>query len=261
MAVGGLPVVPAIVSVFGVVALAIGGLFVYNGWALRKRGKYVADARTVTADALEPGLAKLTGTARPVDGGATVDAPVESPDPVVATVGVERYKDGLLTVFEGWETLYETSERVPFVLEDDTGRVRVDPPADGTVDIETETDYVSASETTPPAVASYLKRVASDRTDLQSDSEARRYATGAVEPGDEVVVVGEIGQADAGWDDQFAVGAPPQAEDFLVSDKSLDKLTSGRKTGGIIYYAIGGFFLFIGAMLTFVPWIAGVTIS
>lgn len=93
------------------------------------------------------------------------------------------------------ETHQLECDHVPFVLEDDTGRIRVDP-AHAAVALESTTTRVRASETPPDRLAAWLRgaRYAGD-----VDRE-RTYHETVLEPGIDVTVVGIVRSeaADAG---------------------------------------------------------------
>lgn len=253
-------VIRVVVSGVGLVALAIAGLFVYNGRQYRQQSAHVESARPSTAEDLKPGLSKVRGTVRLAEG-AVVDVPWVEGDAVAARLTVEAYRDRVVDMFDGWKTLLEATETVSFLVEDDTGTVRVDPTDEGRIEIETETDYVSGSEMPSQEVKEYIEQVAPDEDGLVSGTDPRRYGTGTIAVGDEVVVVGEVQRGAASWDDEFVLASPPDPNSFVLTRKTVEQLTTERERAGVVLYAIGGFLGVIGVMFTVVPWFATISVG
>ncbi|OIB56494.1 GIDE domain-containing protein [Natrialba sp. SSL1] len=83
------------------------------------------------------------------------------------------------------ETQQLECDHVPFVLEDDTGQIRVDP-AHAAVALESTTTRVRASETPPDRLAAWLR----DARYAADVDQERTYHETVLEPGAEVTVTG-----------------------------------------------------------------------
>lgn len=104
-------------------------------WAWRgfRRRRLVRTTPTSEVESLAVGGAEVKGQARPVDG--TLVSPLTREEAVLFDLEVEEYHpeaDG-----RNWQTVYTLTERVPFVLDDGTGTVRVEPD-DASLDVQRE---------------------------------------------------------------------------------------------------------------------------
>lgn len=87
------------------------------------RNDSVVGTKVTKASELQPGKIKVKGTAGPVDDGSTLLSPINRDEALATKVKVEE------RVSESWNTIYENKESVPFIIDDGTGKVRVDPPS------------------------------------------------------------------------------------------------------------------------------------
>lgn len=150
---------------------------------------------------------------------------------------------------------------MPIVV-DGTGEVRVELPADGTLNVEMTRTKVGSGDEPPEAIRRYVEREQSvdeaSRRDIGplSIGGRRRYGEGLVEPGEEVYVLGRACQKQADWGERsLVVDEPTAAGDFLLSDKSEQALIKEGKYGGLIYIAFGGLSTLVGASVMVVPWL------
>lgn len=154
--------------------------------------------RTTPVGEVREGRVEVSGTARPAED--TLTEPVEGGDALAYEYRItqeEAFKDDLLDWTRwGYREHAAGDIAVPFFVEDATGRVRVDPgepdeahkATDGTVNLYATRErsvHVDGEETPPGSVSALSQRAAVDASDR-----ARVYATAAVEPGDEVYVLG-----------------------------------------------------------------------
>ena len=191
----------AIVLLVGSFAAVWAG-FYYAGGAVTTLRSYAAVRRTpvVDAAAVETGRIQVSGTVR-----ASTDsheAPLSGRDAVCydLTVARDLVEDestpkgddfgaggstGLLSsAFR--ETIPVDDVRTPFVLEDDTGRVAVDP-TDAALRLETETTTIVPSGDRPSG--SLLRYLVSE-TEYEPTERRERYRETRIEPGEELSVIG-----------------------------------------------------------------------
>lgn len=216
-------------AIFGAVFVAFGaGLSTYG----RRRRTYyrlLADTpRTDVRQIDEPGLVELSGEVVPADDVADGSVPFDAPlsgtaETVVAGWRVEEWSE--TGDRSRWKTLASGVDTVPFVLDDGTGRVLVDPGSraerggllgrirdlgelqdsvevgDTTVDFRTlpTVREIGAQEDTPPDIRAFVdeKPSLSQQTgsftnvvDIGNAHGDRRYREATITVGDEVYLLG-----------------------------------------------------------------------
>lgn len=247
---------------FSLLFVGFGLVIVHSGRKMRQRSKRIEGTETTPVRELSPGTVEVKGTARPTGAGDGVDAPISEGEALVTTVEVEKYDSG----GEGggrWKTLYEDEEAVPFLVEDGTGQVRVDPPTGGLFEFELEREKVGGGEEPPEAIRRFVESEAgvdeAARHDLGllSVGERRRYSEGLIRPGEEVYVLGEARETDGGWGEHhFVVDGGTDPESFVLSDKSEEKLVSQNRWGGVLLYALGALFAGMGLLFVAIRWVS-----
>jgi hypothetical protein len=218
------PVGDFIDQLFGVAALL---LFFGVGWYLvdESQGLF-RDAlamlltRTIPASEVRKGRVEISGTARPAD--RTLTEPVEGGEALAYEyeVSQEEYlKDDLLDWTRwGYRQKAGGAAAIPFHVEDETGRVLVDPGTpgeeheakDGALNLyathERKT-HVDGDGTRPARMQGFF-----GRADLDTTEQGRVDETAAIEPGDEVYVLGTASfdgtdRVVEGGDGRFVAGA------------------------------------------------------
>ncbi|MFB6121873.1 MAG: hypothetical protein ABEJ78_00230 [Haloferacaceae archaeon] len=257
----------------GALLLTVGILAIYIGWKRRQRAAAVADTPLQAAgDVDEPGLVRVRGTVTTGPYGETFRSPVgDEPECVLAAWEIEEKPETGPT--RSWERAAWGVRSVPFALEDDTGRVYVDPGThtvgnetddvvtpesvlasngvaveglvcefDG-VDVAVETDY---GEDPPRHVRRFLEATDGVSADPMSPGVAeskRRYSERVLAPGDAVSVLGAAhprrGGVAASAADAFVV--EPGGETTYLSTGRLDELPDGRGNlwTGAVFAAVG----------------------
>jgi hypothetical protein len=116
-------------AIFGVAGL-VGGLGAFF-WGLRcyQRKRLLQNTPTSKVDAVALGLAELCGRAVPHE---SMTSPIEQLPCVYWKYKVEEYRE--MGKQKGWITIDSGEKRVPFYLEDDTGKILVIP-LQATIDI------------------------------------------------------------------------------------------------------------------------------
>lgn len=244
------------------VALLVGGAFggslvllglasIRKAYRHRRFVRRAESAETVDIGAMtrDDGRVCIEGEALPVD--ETLDPAIarETEGLVVhSEVGRRQYKGRGIGPGVTHQYRQETTRAVPFVVADDTGRVRVDPPPAATVQIppSDHTDVPDASD--PPAdVAAFLD--ASDDVIL-AGSASYRVRQGAIEPHQRVVVQGDPSPF-PGWDTPDFVF---DGSDLVVSTRDPDDVA---RPGMTVFYVLLGVAMLLGSLLVFAIAILG----
>ncbi|WP_154660439.1 hypothetical protein [Halopiger goleimassiliensis] len=146
-------------SALGYLFLLIVGLFlVYTGFRKYKTSQLIKNTPTQNIRSLAGGRAEITGTAVPADG--LVEKPISDGECLYAKYRVEERRMieiGKNRKWRVWVTVEEGEIGHDFYVEDETGRVPVDP---HDVDLEVEDDNttqktVRTDDTTPDAVEEF----------------------------------------------------------------------------------------------------------
>jgi len=235
-------------GIFAVVSLVFvlfGGGMVYKAYGLYKRRKAIGETETTEVQSLEPGVTEVKGTAIVPDGGQILDVPFSETEGVVVQVKVQEYH----TSSEGggsWKTIHENTDTAPFLVDDGTGTVRVDPEG-ADLPMDTEKTTVGSGEKPPERIRRYLE----NEPDVDEAWKAslgpldfgnrRRYTEAVVEPEEDVYVLGEAAEVDdEEWGQRsFKIdGGDP----FIVSDQSETAVKQGSTLSAIILFVIGVIF-------------------
>lgn len=190
------------------IVLLVGGFaavwsgFYYAGGAVTALRSYAAVRRTAVVDAatVETGRVQVSGTVRASTD--SLEAPLSGRDAVCyeLTVARDLFEDestpnddssgtgGSTDLFSSAfrETIPVDDVRTTFVLEDETGRVAVDP-TDAALRLETETTTVVPGGDRP---AGSLLRYLVRETEYEPTEHRERYRETRIEPGDELSVIG-----------------------------------------------------------------------
>jgi len=216
------------------VLLSILGLLVLKSAVTRfelLRQMFGDDADPVDIAAATPGTVAVEGTARPLDE-QTIPLPFESGESVVAEGRTLEYSGGSEPGDRTKSTDEQATEMVPFVVDDGSGTVRVDPEDAAR---HWETKRFDPEEIDRAALEAWLQR-----TDVSSDSNVG-YRQKAVQPGDEVYLFGPAVATDGGTESELRFAG----DDLILS-------TEGRKQVGGSSLISGLILLFLGVgMLSF----------
>ena len=245
----------ALLFLMGALFGSIGGWFAYRGLSMTRRGYTLwrsdptpaQDARTAG------GLVELEGKAVPED--ERLEAPFTGTDCLAYRWRVEsrrRSSDN-----NRWVHVASGHESVPFRIEDDSGRILVDPAgAELSIGIS-DTTNVGRGETAGDRIAAFLESVdvepgKGDERNLGpltvETGDRRRYREGRIEPGDTVHVYGPAERDFTVADDADDVTAAVRDEagdgPFLVSDADESSTVRRFLWRGVALSAFGSFFLF-----------------
>jgi hypothetical protein len=203
----------------------------------------------------------LTGTVEPVPGEDSLSAPLSGREAVAVEHEVdERRSDGDGST--SWHRRERRRAAVPFVLDDGTAGVRVDP-STATLSLATdEVLVVDADESVPDAL-----RALAEASDVDADprlldlgpfevamGNARRFTERCLCPGDDVTVVGVPTYARGGVDEVNAVvdsGSP-----FVVADATPRTVAarialtwSVHLLSALVMFVVGGAVIYGGMVV------------
>jgi len=212
-----------------------------RGFELRRQRQLIRDTPTEEVESVSMGPSELAGTARPHDG--TLTAPFSEVPCLLARWRVEEYRDDGDDDGGSWRTIASGLESVPFVLDDGTGRLLVEPHDDVEFAVSEEPRLdVDVDETPPDRVAAFLAEQdvpvepqdweLLEGVDFGTEEGDRRYYQELLQPGEHVYVFGTV-QPDEAAPDGVAVRKVTdgsRAEPlFLLGDKPAAEIAADRK--------------------------------
>jgi len=232
----------------GVFAIVSGGNRMYQGFTLWRN-----EPVSVREAAQDTGTDEFEGTVRPLDGHAdTFTEPFTGEEALLSTYTVEERKQSSSSRRRGsgskWRTKTDGTIRRPFLVEDDSGCVEVDPTG-AEISPANETTQMTRSSSLPDSVRLRLS-VLTDELDLgdilaQNASRRQRYSAGHISPGESVHIYGT----------QVATQTPQTnlADACVESSEasSLYRITAGDESRAVRATFFHGFLFFIfGAMFS-----------
>ncbi|MFC4358214.1 GIDE domain-containing protein [Halobium salinum] len=252
-------------TLFGLVFAAVGLFFAARALRSSWLGVQLLRARPQSVLSLSEGLGEqvcLVGTAQAVPGGEALAGPFSGRPAVVAGYEVEelrsRYDANTKTHRRTWETVDEGWAGVPFVLDDGSAGVRVDPAAATYVVAVDERTRVAGGRRPPEHIRSFVER--NERVDSEDGTfrlgpfelatgDDRRYTERRIEPGDEVCVVGTPAFARGDVGDVNA--EIPEGDPFVVADAPPG--VAGRRLllGSVLPLVLGLVFAAVGLVFAF----------
>lgn len=202
------------------------------------------------------GPTEVQGTARPTDDHGTVHTPFTETDCLAFEYEAQEYRSSGKN--SHWKTLDEGGAWVPFLVEDDTGTVRIDPEG-AELHFEEHSLRVNGGDEPPARIAEYIAEA--DGVDSQNKSmnlvvtelnygNDQKFVERRLDVGENVYVYGEVGRAPGGeWGSRLVdaeIRDGPDLPSFVVSDTS-ERGTAWRIARG----ALG--WLAIGLALVVIP--------
>jgi hypothetical protein len=236
---------------FGIVLLMfLMGLFViYKGFDEYRVSRLIRDTATERVRSVAVGRTELAGRARPAD--SVFHQPFTDGECLYAMYRVEEYRDS--DDGSDWHTVAFDMWVAPFLLADDTGRIRVEPTVTTTFEIsEDNTTRITRpkGESPPPAVRDFLREVDGVAPE---PNEKRRYEEAVIPTEASVYVLGGADQRDVEQgenEDRLVIRRDDASDRFVVSDMAEDELASGlgRRAPllilfGLVFSAVNLFFL------------------
>lgn len=245
----------------GLGAILLGLGFVLTGVQHHREGGRIEGAPLTPIEDLEPGPVAVEGTARPTDDGS-----VQTPFSGREALAVEyRLREAMGKNRQTPTKLAEGDERVPFYVDDGTGRVLVRPEA-ADLELEREEEFRVPRDERPPEPAErFLARRADigDPTEpamgaLQPTVGTRYFREWLLEPGEEVYVFGkathEQGSEFEEGDLEIcegAAGGHPNPTTFVVADRGEAEVAGGHRSGGRLAVVLGLALVAIGTAFVF----------
>lgn len=220
-----------------------------------------AEERTPAGD-LEPGgTAEVHGTVEAAPEG-TVESPLYGREVVEAVTKVQRRTSGG-DAAPGWRTRHEEHVRAPFVVADDSGAVRVEPPADARPTVPMEwTRFGAGADEAPERVRTYLESIDGADPDAGLDAgpvslgNRQRCGEGSLQPGDDVVVYGQAVEATADPDGPD-VAITDDGSRFVYSTLDEAELASSTSKLVLMIYGFGALWIVFTLFGGLVPWLVG----
>lgn len=230
-------------------ALVVGGLWlIYDGYTRWQQVRLVEDTVTEPVRSVAAGRTEVYGTCKPVE--EPIDRPFSDDECVLAVWEIEEYDDG------DWETIASEIRYTPFVIDDGTGAIRVEPETGMSTRIsernrkEFETGTTKWSKEPEP-----IREFIASREDLHQPAtglvfrKKRRYRESVIPPGEEVYVLGGAHveeDATGSNPERLALSRHRASGEFIVSDRPQEELVDvdqrlARNEVGLGATTIGAF--------------------
>jgi hypothetical protein len=250
-----------VVSLGSIVFLVVGLVTMNKGRKERAESTRMEEIETTRIRDVSPGPVEVKGTVHGTEDSTLQAAPFSDTDALAVSVEVQEWHTG----GEGggnWKTIFEEETAEPIYVDDGTGEILVELPADGGLNLEQDEWKVEAGDDPPQAIRTYVE----NEPDLDlpeghdlgplSTGERRRYREGVLEPDEDVYVLGTVSETGAGWDTRtYVIGEPTVDGDFVLSDKSEAQLVKEGKRGGLVFLAFGGLLTAVGLGLLVFPFL------
>jgi hypothetical protein len=253
-------------TVVALVFVLIGGYVAWRGLgSARIALRLLRTPQTPVRELMEGVDRQMTlgGTARPTGEDEPLVGPFSGRPAFVVGYEVKEehssYNASTKTTQRTWKTVDSGWAGVPFVLEDETGRVRVDP-ADATFEVALdESTRVAGGREPPERVRTFID--VNERVDDESHGfdvgplrlptgRDRKYVEYRLEAGDEISVLGTPRRArgDVGEVNAVVDGGSP----FVVVDGSPGSAARRLVLGSLLPLLLGGVFAAVGLV-----WLVG----
>lgn len=242
---------PTTAAGYGVALAFVGGIVL--GYGLRElRPVYhilTNDPIPVQDLVYHSGPAEVEGTATPTEEGKTVRTPFSDIDCLACEYEAQELRSSGKS--NHWKTLDEGASAAPFLVEDATGSVRVDP-AGATLKFEEQVVRVPGGEEPPETIAQYLRR--SEEIDPQHEETLdlvvtelnvgndQRFVERRLDVGESVYVYGDVERAPAGeWGSSLVDALLTRGPtDILVVSDTSERGTAWRLGKKPLLWAVGG---------------------
>ena len=241
-------------SALGVI---FGGVLFANGFRSMHRKKMMESIPTSKIRSLAVGVAEIFGVA--VTNSKLIQAPFSNDECIVCRVVIQEYNSW--SKYNKWRTIRDIILCNEFMVEDDSGRVQVDPQG-ATLDIPKSFEKGSVWGTDAPIHAiSFLKRHNVNYKGFLGTKRSMRYIEYIIKPDEQIYVLGraddnphvEDGSAQHGVIDMM-MQKSKNPNIYYISNKS-EKHLLGKLTSTILGQIIGGPFLIGGSLLVILLWL------
>ena len=221
----------------------LGGFMMYRTRQGRERASAIEEDGETTVDALQPGggVVGVEGVARATGDDRVTAAMIGRDGVAVRTVVEERVADAVgESRRSDWQTVYADGDYVPFVVDDGTGTVAVEPP-DGSVSsftVDSRQFVAEPGEEPPKQVRDWL--ATTDGIDAATD-QYRNYEQAVIEDGETVYARGEPVAVDGA----VSLAGDDRPDEFAVSDLGREGLAD-EESYGRAGYVVGAVLLCVG---------------
>ena len=245
---------------YALVGIIFGSILFANGFRSMKRKKLMESIPTSKIRSLAIGIAEIYGKAATTE--KLIHGPFSNEACIVCRVVIQEYERW--SKYRRWHTIKDTVLSTKFMVEDETGKVRVDP-RQATLDIPVSFKSSSGWGSDPPKHAiEFLKKNNLDYEGFLGMNKSLRYLEYTIKPGDNVYVLGraddnphtEDGSAQDGVAD-IMMQRSKNPNIYYISNKS-EKQLLGKLTSAIIGQIIGGPLVIGGCLLVVLLKITGV---
>jgi len=220
------------------IGFAAGLYFFMSGFDAMKKRNLVKNTPTSRVQSIAMGMVELFGEAVPVEEDDLLQSPFSGKDCVYYRYEVEEYRSH--GKHSSWDTIDAGTDSTSFYLQDDTGKVLVDP-REAELKIPKDQEiHVDGGDKPPEEIQAFIERHPDvDSEDKELDMELfemsygnqRRYREYYVEPDKEVYVFGKAMErpgfkGSATNEENVVINKDKETPMFLISDKSEKELLS-----------------------------------
>lgn len=228
--------------IYACLGFGAGIFFFFNGFKLLKRKRLMENTPTSNVRSLAMGFCEIYGEAKTgIDG--VLKSPFSGEDCLYFSYKIEEYRRSGKR--SRWVTINKGSDYVPFMLDDDTGMVLVNP---GQAEFDIPTDNVFSSSTgkdAPLAITSFLQKKGLAATGLLGWNKTMRYTESFIRPGEWLYILGtakdnpRVDEATAVHGHLDVMITCDKNNLFYISDKS-EKSCIGDHVWSIFFRIWGG---------------------
>lgn len=242
-------------TIMGTVAFLFGLLFLFGGISELKKSMIVKNTPTEKVSSASIGRTEIKGTAKKMND--LISKPFSSGNAILAEWEIQEYNPS----DEGsdWDIVDKGREFVNFYLEDDTGRIEVEPDKDSRWVFEEDKQRFGHHEERNEYIKDFC-----EKKDIHMDkSEKRRFTMKCLEPEDSTYVLG--GNVERNVDGiqsnntdtvlRTKIKEDPGSGYFIISNKGEESLSSSLKKKAIIsilfgvLFTVGGFGVLLSILL------------
>ena len=231
--------------------IIFGGILFANGFRSMRRKKLMEAIPTSKIRSLAVGIAEIYGKA--VTNSELIRAPFSNEKCIVCRVVIQERSRW--SKYRHWHTVRDWILSTEFLVEDDTGRVQVDP-HNATLDIPASFEnYSGWGKKPPPHAVEFLKKNNLSFEGFLGINRSMRFVEYIIRPDDKVYVLGRAddnpfvkdGSSDQGVND-IMMQRSKNPNIYYISNKS-EKQLLGKLTTTIMGQIIGGPLLIGGCLL------------
>jgi len=238
------------ILVASVLGLLVGAAASYQGWrTLAPARDILRNDPVAVRDLLyEEGPVEVSGTARVDADAGTAFAPFSGTECLAYEYEAQEYRGG--GQHAHWQTVDEGLRAVPFLIEDDSGTVSVDPRG-AEIHLDEETMTIDPGERPPDQIERYIQQT--EDLELQNDTidlvvtelntgNRQRFVERRLDVGESVHGYGDVGKARAGeWGTRTVDAVLQHGEDVpLVISDAPERDTAWRVVKNrLLWLAVG----------------------